>query len=308
MAINFETAVRMLAFLRQNSPIELATVAQIFSISEKEVRRYCELLNDSRRGEYFGESVEVEIQDDEDGVWIEVFEAQGIDEQVQISADESVAIMGGLRYLAAFPELVDGATLNNLIVKLQTALGIGEEVIQIGPASADPEIVQLLRGAIDSESCVDLTYGAGEHQAISERTIEPLSLHAEEGVLYLRAYCQAKESIRTFRVDRILTAQASAAARVGQANSADGPIGLQNLPVAVRVRVAHDFLESFRPETVSHIIQNDSTIEATVHVASETWLIQLVLASAGAIEVIGPPEIRQAIISRAESWLKSAGE
>ncbi len=304
MAVQFETAVRMLAYLRANSPVELQTVAEVFNLKPSEVRRYCDLLNDARIGEFYGENADVEIQDDEDGVWIETRESLGLDKQIRFTPDESIAIIGGLKYLEAMPYLVEQKTVSELLLKLQFTFATTESIIEIGTTEVDEQIVNILKVAINSNSCVEIKYGAAIDQKVTQRIIEPIALQANEGVVYVRAFCRSSEAMRTFRVDRIL--QASALDEPGNSqNSVSADFAISSPTLETRLRMLPEMLESFAPETVSNVTAVDNLIEATVSVTNGAWLASLVLASAGDIEVLSPQDLRDQVVQKAKKWLQA---
>ncbi len=304
MAVQFETAVRMLAYLRANSPVELQTVAEVFNLKPSEVRRYCDLLNDARIGEFYGENADVEIQDDEDGVWIETRESLGLDKQIRFTPDESIAIIGGLKYLEAMPYLVEQKTVSELLLKLQFTFATTESIIEIGTTEVDEQIVNILKVAINSNSCVEIKYGAAIDQKVTQRIIEPIALQANEGVVYVRAFCRSSEAMRTFRVDRIL--QASALDEPGNSqDSVSADFAISSPTLETRMRMLPEMLESFAPETVSNVTAVDNLIEATVSVTNGAWLASLVLASAGDIEVLSPQDLRDQVVQKAKKWLQA---
>ena len=304
MAVQFETAVWMLAYLRANSPVELQTVAEVFNLKPSEVRRYCDLLNDARIGEFYGENADVEIQDDEDGVWIETRESLGLDKQIRFTPDESIAIIGGLKYLEAMPYLVEQKTVSELLLKLQFTFATTESIIEIGTTEVDEQIVNILKVAINSNSCVEIKYGAAIDQKVTQRIIEPIALQANEGVVYVRAFCRSSEAMRTFRVDRIL--QASALDEPGNSqNSVSADFAISSPTLETRLRMLPEMLESFAPETVSNVTAVDNLIEATVSVTNGAWLASLVLASAGDIEVLSPQDLRDQVVQKAKKWLQA---
>ena len=304
MAVQFETAVRMLAYLRANSPVELQTVAEVFNLKPTEVRRYCDLLNEARIGEFYGENADVEIQDDEDGVWIETRDSLGLDKQIRFTPDESIAIIGGLKYLEAMPYLVEQKTVSELLLKLQATFATTESIIEIGTGEVDQNIVNILKDAIAGRTCVAITYGAAIDQKVSQRTIEPVALQANEGVVYVRAFCQSSEAMRTFRVDRILQAFAINEPGISQ-DTVNADFAISSPSIETRLRMLPEMLESFAPETVSGVTGVGTLIEATVKVTNGAWLTSLVLASAGDIEVLSPQELRNQVLEKANKWLSS---
>ena len=304
MAVQFETAVRMLAYLRANSPVELQTVAEVFNLKPAQVRRYCDLLNEARIGEFYGQIADVEIQDDEDGVWIETRDSLGLDKQIRFTPDESIAIIGGLKYLEAMPYLVEQKTVSELLLKLQATFATTESIIEIGTSEVDQNIVTILKSAIAEHTCVAITYGAAIDQKVSQRTIEPVALQANEGVVYVRAFCQSSEAMRTFRVDRILEASARNEPGISQV-TVNADFAISSPSIETRLRMLPEMLESFAPETVSGVTGVGNLIEATVKVTNGAWLTSLVLASAGDIEVLSPQELRNQVLEKANKWLSS---
>jgi len=304
MAVKFETAVRMLAYLRANSPVELQNVADVFNLKPAEVRKYCYLLNEARIGEFYGENADVEIQEDEDGVWIETRDSLGLDRQIRFTADESIAIIGGLKYLEAMPYLVEQKTVAELLLKLQSAFVTTESIIEMGTAEVDAHIVSILKSAISGATCVEIKYGAAIDQRVTERIIEPVALQANEGVVYVRAFCRSSEAMRTFRVDRILSA--TPVDQPGNSQElVDGDFAITSPTVEARLRMLPEMIESFAPETVSNVNQVGMFLEATVKVTNGAWLTSLALASAGDIEVLAPEDLRSQVVEKAQKWLRA---
>lgn len=301
MAVRFETAVRMLAYLKQNSPVELKTVAEVFDLKESQVRTYCRLLSDACIGEQYGEIADIEIQDDEDGVWIETRDSLGLERQIRFTPDESVAIIGGLKYLEAMPFLVEQKLVSELLLKLQSAFVTSESIIEIGTSNVDQNIVAVLKSAISGVTCVQIKYGAAIDQKVTDRIIEPIALQANEGVVYVRAFCRNSEAMRTFRVDRIISAQALSIPGNSQ-ETANVDFAITSPTVEARLRMLPEMVESFAPETVTDIAQAGNLLEATVKVTNAAWLTSLVMASAGDIEVLSPADLRKQVVDKAKKW------
>jgi len=304
MAVKFETAVRMLAYLRQNSPVELQTVAEVFNLKPGEVRRYCALLNEARIGDFYGENADVEIQDDEDGVWIETRDSLGLENQIRFTAEESIAIIGGLKYLEAMPYLVEQKAVAELLLKMQSAFVTTDSIIEIGTSEVNQQIVSILKDALSSGSCVEIKYGAAVDQRVTDRIVEPIAIQAIEGVVYVRAFCRSSQEMRTFRVDRILSATALKE-RGNSQEIASADFAINSPTLEARLRMLPEMLESFAPETVTDISKIDDLLEVTVKVTNGGWLTSLVLASAGDIEVLAPQDLRVQVQDKALTWLQA---
>jgi len=304
MAVKFETAVRMLAYLRQNSPVELQTVAEVFNLKPAEVRRYCALLNEARIGHFYGENADVEIQDDEDGVWIETRDSLGLENQIRFTAEESIAIIGGLKYLEAMPYLVEQKAVAELLLKMQSAFVTTDSIIEIGTSEVNQKIVSILKDALSSGSCVEIKYGAAIDQKVTDRIVEPIAIQAIEGVVYVRAFCRSSQEMRTFRVDRILSATALKE-RGNSQETASADFAINSPTLEARLRMLPEMLESFAPETVTDVSKVEDLLEVTVKVTNGGWLTSLVLASAGDIEVLAPQDLRVQVQDKALTWLQA---
>lgn len=302
MAVRFETAVRMLAYLKANNYVPLAQVAQVFSLSEAQVRRYCLHLGDAHIGDYYGELVEIEIEDDDGEVWISTKETLGLNQQIRFTIEQSVAIIGGLKYLESLPGLVDQKQISALLMKLQDAFGDQDSIIEIGSSDINAQIVEILKQAIDLAKCVRIEYGAAIDQKVTTRVIEPVLLQANESVLYVRAYCQESEGMRSFRVDRILSATALDISGDGR-EAAGSDVQIAAADISVSLQMLPEMLESFAPETIIESRFDGDLMLVTLNVTSTKWLTSLVLASAGDIVVIGPESVRAEVLARANAWL-----
>ena len=202
------------------------------------------------------------------------------------------------------PYLVEQKTVSELLLKLQATFATTESIIEIGTGEVDQNIVNILKDAIAGRTCVAITYGAAIDQKVSQRTIEPVALQANEGVVYVRAFCQSSEAMRTFRVERILQALAINEPGISQ-DTVNADFAISSPSIETRLRMLPEMLESFAPETVSGVTGVGNLIEATVKVTNGAWLTSLVLASAGDIEVLSPQELRNQVLEKANKWLSS---
>jgi proteasome accessory factor B len=73
-------------------------------------------------------------------------------------------------------------------------------------ASFDPATFTLLEQAVRNRRKLTFTYRSSSRQAVTERTVRPYRLHYDQssGTWYLLAYCEYRQTTRTFAVTRIL--------------------------------------------------------------------------------------------------------
>ena len=143
----------------------------------------------------------------EDG-FVEVFgDLPALSGPVRLSSAEA-------RALAAALEAAGFSSSDDLTARLlDAAAGAGfdaaelERTVRAAASEHDRDIFESVAQALDERLVLRIAYqGAADAQPRS-RDVEPLSLFAERGVWYLTAWCRDAMAWRTFRVDRIRSAE-----------------------------------------------------------------------------------------------------
>ena len=97
--------------------------------------------------------------------------------------------------------------LASALLKLQTALfPDGQETLAMNMAEP-PTFRDLLSDAVASSSVVRIKYLSVSKGEVSNRPVEPFSVFSESGQWYLNAFCRLASDRRSFRIDRIESAE-----------------------------------------------------------------------------------------------------
>ena len=187
---------------------------------------------------------------------------------------------------------------------LDAAAGAGfdaaelERTVRAAASDHDRDIFESVAGPSKSGSCSRSLPGAADAQPRS-RDVEPLSLFAERGVWYLTAWCRDAAAWRTFRVDRIRSAETTA--EHGDPSSRDGAPDCRRVPCR-RAALGHlEFAagESFeeREWPGGRVLEQaaDGATLVAVPFAGTAWVARRVVARQGAVEVLAPEEMRVAV-------------
>ncbi|MFN8472900.1 MAG: exonuclease domain-containing protein [Anaerolineae bacterium] len=112
---------------------------------------------------------------------------------------------------------IEARDAHRALADVQTTRALLKRIIQDTRAKyladLDPSIAGLpldvapvptpLIQAIRERRCLRLTYASSA--GVTDRLVEPFSIHVRGQTVYLSAYCHLRQERRTFRVDRILT-------------------------------------------------------------------------------------------------------
>lgn len=199
----------VLALLRAHRQMSGAELARRLEVDIRTVRRYITMLQDL--------GIPVEGERGRAGAY--ALQAGYTLPPLMFTDDEALALLLSLRaaretLLTGFPVALEGAaakieaamsdelrqriqaTQASMIIELNTPVGV--------PTAA--EILFTLSTAISAQRRIELNHSAYQGSETT-RVIDPYSLVYRLGRWYLVGYCHLREAIRTFRVDRILSAR-----------------------------------------------------------------------------------------------------
>lgn len=317
-----ERLARLLAlvpWLRAHDGITIQQAAAHFGVSEEQLTTdLWQLIVCGIPGYGPDQLVDIQFWDDDR---IHVLDPVALEQPLRLTAEEVSALHMGLRVLAQIPGSHDGRAIVTAMAKLESA-GTPPIPMDIG-APEDPEIVAVLHRAMVDDLTVEIDYAPGDRDRVETRRIEPHASYTVDGVVYLKAWCERAEDIRTFRLDRVHAARAVTRDSTGggahrlenqhKSPPADVPLGRPapaGLATALlRIGPQAAWVVDTEPVTVideaasaagrdaSNQVSNGIT--ASIDYASVDWLVRWVLGFGGAITVLEPAEIRQAVAEAA---------
>lgn len=235
----------------------------------------------------------VDVVQEGDRVWIhyaEVFASAH-----RLTPDQAVALLTAGASVLALPGAEADGALASGVAKLAAVLGVdADQVLDIDLGAAAPEVVTILRQALQGGRRVRLDYYAYGRDARRTRDVDPYLLQAQDGSLYLLGHCYLAEGQRHFRVDRIASAELldepssppdePLHTEVFRADDADPRVVLELAPSAAWVR------EAYPVEAVEERADGSSLV--TLAVTAAPWLERLLIGLGPAARFVdGPPEL-----------------
>ncbi|MDP2183364.1 MAG: WYL domain-containing protein [Actinomycetota bacterium] len=292
-----DRARRLLALLRHLTPgqsIPLARLAALIGASPDEIADDIEVLSLCGVAPYMPDDlIAVYVEDGEAHVWAPL---PALDRAVRLSASEARALAAALQAAGFSP---DDPLTSRLLAASSTGFDAEElaHLVRSAVSQGQGGVYSTLALAVERGDVVRITYRSTGSETETERDIEPLSMLNDRGAWYVSARCRRAGALRTFRLDRIHTASSTDEhfERPRDAKASSLAFVPDGLPVAtLRFASAKEF--SARDWPGARVIAADSD-SATVEVpfGGTAWIARMVAARLGAVEVLGPPEIRAAV-------------
>ena len=246
---------------------------------------------------------------------------------IQFTVDEVLALTAALNFARRRRSMMAGkaaaGAMDKLLAVMPTAhremvAGL-EETLVVDPIHSHsvpgaPGVEQRLTSAMQGCHPIRICYQALDAEAASERVIHPYGLAYRGTALYLIGYCELRKGIRTFRVNRIHTADVLPAVFTRPADFdlerylgdiwgiEDGPL------MEVRVRFSRPVARLAR-ETVWHPTQTvteepDGAVVLQMETRGKNELARWLAGYGGTVEVLAPLELREAVVALGRAILQ----
>lgn len=298
--------IALLGRLQEGTRISLAALAAELDTTPAELATDLETLSVCGIAPYTPmELVPVLVDGDLVEVWGSMPAMRG---PVRLSPSEAGALAAALAaagFTAADP-------LAAKLLAASSAAFDAEELartLRTSTAAHDPSIFEALAAGVARCEVLSIAYQREGAAEPGIRTVEPLQLFADRGAWYLSAWCRKAGAYRTFRVDRVRGVQATGET-FDPARRSDAALSLEafsaeGLPVArLRFSAGEVFSEREWPGARAAGQEADGSMLAEVPFAGTDWIARRVVARLGAVEVLAPHDVRDAVAALAREELK----
>lgn len=287
----------LVPFLQKHSPISVDETAQHFREDRHRVVEAVNLLvmtgvPDREGNIYSGEMFDIDFDLYDDGAGeISLTNSVVLDGTPKLSSLEAASILVSLNtMLAASPESsAKHGQIRNLIHKVRSGSVSTSTPLSVVPVTA-PEAISIAVRAIDENRQLAVTYqnAAGLTQG---RLLDPLQVTYVGQSWFLRAWCHLRNEQRTFRGDRILSAEIETTPRCNEHTNVaivDELFTESDSDIVAQVRVPTWVLPRIAEYGPQIVELNGNLIDITIRLASVSSGIALVSRLPGLIEVIEP--------------------
>ena len=247
----------------------------------------------------------------EDGE-ISISQAESIARPLRLAVDEASALLVALRMLAETGG--DRDAVNRLIAKIEAAAGVaGAASSQVTVQQFDSprvrRVAATLSGALTAGRRVHLRHYVQSRDEDTERDVDPMRLLVVEGRTYLEGWCRRAESVRLFRLDRVVKVDVlDVPAEVPEeAEPRDVDAGLfrpSETDVLAELELGPEarwVAESYPCESVTDL--PDGRLRIGLRTPDTTWVRRLALRLGEDARVVSPPELADDVRATAAAAL-----
>ncbi len=254
----------------------------------------------------------IDIQFWDEGGRIHVIDPQTLATPVQLSADESVALLLGLRLLESLPGTHDRTAISELMTMLTN---VAHEHLADGDRWVlEPDFSEHIRNVVEEAMStgvpLHLEYHAATKDELTQRTVLPTEISVVNGRPFLHAWCYGAQAPRTFRLDRIVRAECLPGAHADMPDPAVGSTpdsfpATSPTPVRLSLGPSARWIVDTYGLTIS-VEHPDGTCEVDWEIWNEQWLIRQVIEWGGSVEIVSPSSWRGDLLSRIDELNEAA--
>ncbi len=300
----------MVPWLLERQGVPLAEAAAHFEISEAELVADLELLFVCGTPGHLPDDL---IEADWESGRIYLGNADAIARPLRLGIDEAVALLVGLRTLAAVPGLHDREAVESALAKLSAAAGDAAGAadalsVDLSRGVSEPLLTRL-RDAVRRRRRVFLRYLVPSRDEATERMVDPMRVVNVGDRWYLEGWCHRAEGVRRFRLDRVIEAQVldedgtpPSDAVAGDLDEALLTPSPEDLVVTVELTSSARWVAEYYP--VQDVVERaDGGMQVRLRTATEDWVPRLALRLGGAMRVVDPPQVADCVRDLADAAL-----
>src|SRR5665648_853906 len=194
----------MVPWLLNRQGVEIEEAAREFAVTPAQVESDLALLFlCGTPGGYHGDLIEAEWESGR----VFLGNADMISRPLRLGVDEALALIVGLRALAAVPGIGERDAVVRALAKLEaatdsTAAGTSRIQVLIDEGTGE-ETLALAQKALAARRRVHLRYLVPSRDESTERDVDPMRVINFDAHWYLEGWCHRAEDVRLFRLDRI---------------------------------------------------------------------------------------------------------
>lgn len=298
----------MVPWLHQRQGIELEEAARGLGVTPEQLTADLELLFVCGYGQLPDELIEAEWEQGR----VYLGNVDTIARPLRLGVDEAVSLIVALRTLLEVSGSGEFDAAQRALAKLEAAAqdrAVEAARVEVSVDRADPTVMTALRRAVSQHRRLRMSYLVPGRDEATLRDVDPLRIVGSEGHWYLEGWCHRAHDMRTFRVDRIETAEVLSldGTPPEQARPRDLDAGIfQASPgdelVTLRLSPAARWVGDYYPvESCTDLPEGGRRI--VLATGDTRWLVRLIVRLGGQAVIESPPELAAQVADSARQGL-----
>lgn len=303
-----EQVTRLLAlvpYLQARPGSAVADVAEHFGVTPKQLRADLQVLwMCGLPGMMPDDMIEIDMDAVEDDGVIYLTNAEVLSAPLRLTQDEALSLTLALTAVRDLADAETSGAVESALAKLRTAVGeraidaVGAEL-----ASAPVDVRTVLTDAIAAQQRVRLVYDGLRRS--SEPVVEPARIFVRDGIAYLQAFSLEADDWRTYRLERIASAEALGQSFIPRPVPDVGASWLDTLPFTAEVTLVLGptarWVAEYYP--VRSASETPEGLRVVLGVMDWPWLTGLLLRLGDGVVSISPDEAASAARASARAAL-----
>ncbi len=301
-----ERLLALVPYLQRKGEVSMAEAATRFGVSERVIERDLSvLMMCGLPGLLPGEIIDFDFEALEDDRVIRIRDADFLARPLRLGNLEAVALVAALRALREGTRPAEREVVDRTLAKISNAVGgVAEAVnVQTVVSEAVRDLADRLARAARDRRQVRLEHVSAVRDEVTTRVVDPVTVSAAEGHLYLDAWDHRSGEQRLFRIDRIVGAEVLDTTVETTAPAQDLSHGAfrpdETAPRAVvRIAASAAWVGEYYPVEGSVPVTEGpfaGGLDLTLPLGDEEWLVGLLLGLGGEAEVLDPPELGERV-------------
>lgn len=308
MSTSADQVNRLLAlvpYLQAHQGIGVKQAAKAFNITPAQLMRDLQVLwMCGLPGGLPGDLIEIDMDAAEEQGTIHLTNAEYLSRPMRFTLDEVMSLVVALRAVAEVSSGETARAVEGALARLESLTGESSRVA-IRVASGDELVREVLTSAIDQHRRVRLVYDGATRGQTSTPVVDPARIDLRDGAAYLQAWSHERDAWRTYKLDRIASAELldepvddhgpAPDPVAGWFDGAGQQVVLELAPQATWVA------EYYPTRGVEQL--PDGGLRATMAVADPKWLRALLLRLGGQARAVEPDGVAQDAVAAARETL-----
>jgi proteasome accessory factor C len=198
--VRLSRLLTMVPWLLNRQGVEIEEAAREFAVTPAQVEADLGLLFlCGTPGGYHGDLIEAEWE----GGRVFLGNADEINRPLRLGVDEALALIVGLRALAAVPGIGERDALVRALSATGSAAADSARIEVLIDEGTSKEALELARDALAARRRVHLRYLVPGRDESTERDVDPMRVINFDAQWYLEGWCHRAQDVRLFRLDRV---------------------------------------------------------------------------------------------------------